>query len=78
MSFLLGVLLLVSGSNPTDSASSAPRTATAPAQQPAADAAATAKTEKKICRREESPESRIGGKQICLTADQWRRVQRER
>jgi len=78
MSFLLGVLLLVSGVISTDSANSTAQTATAPTEQSTTDANKAGKDEKKICRREETPESRIGGKKICLTADQWRRVQRER
>ncbi|HET6940807.1 MAG TPA: hypothetical protein VFH89_01460 [Sphingomicrobium sp.] len=73
MTFFLGVLLLVSGNVPTDSA-----TAQVPAQQAAADADADAnkadKVEKKICKREESTESRLGGKRICLTAEQWKRA----
>ena len=78
MSFLLGVLLLASGSNPTDSATSNPAPAETTAQAPAANAGNADKAEKKICRLQETSESRIGGKRICLTADQWRRVQRER
>ena len=73
MSLLLGGLLLVSGSNPTDTANAAAPTAQAPAQAPA-EAAKADKNEKKICRREESTESRVGGKRICLTAEQWKRA----
>jgi len=69
MAFFLGVLLLVSGNVPTDSA-----TAQAPAQQATADADKADKAEKKICKREESTESRLGGKRICLTAEQWKRA----
>ena len=69
MTFFLGVLLLVSGNVPTDSAA-----AQAPAQQATADADKADKGEKKICKREESTESRLGGKRICLTAEQWKRA----
>jgi hypothetical protein len=29
--------------------------------------------EKKICKRIESTESRLGAKKVCLTAEQWKR-----
>ena len=77
MSFLLGVLLLASGSNPAHPATSTPSTTETPVRAPAANAEAD-KAAKKICRLPETSDSRIGGKKICLTADQWRRVQRER
>ena len=32
----------------------------------------TAKEERKICKREDSTESRLGGKRICMTADEWK------
>jgi ribosomal protein L12E/L44/L45/RPP1/RPP2 len=73
MSLLLGTLLLVSGSVPTDSASA---TTPAAAQAPAATAE-TKKSdegEKKICKREENTESRLGGKRVCMTAEQWKRA----
>jgi hypothetical protein len=73
MAFLLGILLLVSGDVLPDSADSAPPAAQAPAQQATAGVD-TSKGEKKICRREESTESRLGGKRICLTAEQWKRA----
>lgn len=73
MSLLLGVLLLVSGGVPTDSASTAsPAQAQAPAAT--ADADKAGKDEKKICKREENTESRLGGKRICMTAEQWKRA----
>ena len=34
------------------------------------------KAERKICKREDSTESRLGGKRVCLTAEQWRERQR--
>ena len=74
MSFLLGVLLLVSGGVPTDSANSTPPAAQSPAQQAAPDSDKVDKGERKICKREESTESRLGGKRICLTAEQWKRA----
>ena len=47
-----------------------------PSQDPKATQTATSekaeKAEKKICRREESTESRLGAKRICLTAEEWR------
>jgi len=74
MSFLLGVLLLVSGDVPTDSANSTPPAAQAPSQQATADTEKADGGEKKICKREENTESRLGGKRICLTAEQWKRA----
>ena len=74
MSFVLGVLLLVSGDVPTDSANLAPPATQNPAQQATADADKIQKNEKKICKREESTESRLGGKRICLTAEQRKRA----
>lgn len=73
MSLLLGALLLVSGNAPTDSASATPPAA---AQAPAgtAEAKKSDEGEKKICKREENTESRLGGKRICLTAEQWKRA----
>jgi hypothetical protein len=71
MAFFLGVLLLVSGNVPTDSATAQ---AQSPAQQATADADKADKAERKICKREESTESRLGGKRICLTAEQWKRA----
>ena len=76
MSFLLGVLLLVSGDVPTDSANSTPPAAQAPSQQATAEMEKADGGEKKICKREESTESRLGGKRVCLTAEQWRERQR--
>jgi hypothetical protein len=74
MSFLLGVLLLVSGDIPTDSVTTTPSAAQGQTPATAAGAEKAGKEEKKICKREESTESRLGGKRICLTAEQWRRV----
>jgi len=72
MSFLLGVLLLVSGDSSTAiSTTTPPMTAEAPAQ--ATSDADKADKDKKICRREENTESRLGGKRICMTAEQWKR-----
>ena len=73
MSLLLGVLLLVSGDIPTESANATP---SAQAQAPAATAEPdkAGKDEKKICKREENTESRLGGKRICMTAEQWKRA----
>lgn len=47
--------------------------APATAIQPAAEGP---KAERRICKREESTESRLGGKRVCLTAEQWRERQR--
>ena len=73
MSFLLGVLFLVSGTQ-SQEATSAPANTQAPAQAATAGAEKAEKSEKKICKREESTESRLGGKRICLTAEQWKRA----
>lgn len=43
---------------------------------PAPQATEAPKAERKICKREESTESRLGGKRVCLTAEQWRERQR--
>ena len=59
----LSVLFLASA---TDTA-----VTTAPAPQ-----ATETKAERKICKREEATESRLGGKRVCLTAEQWRERQR--
>ena len=57
---LLSLLLLASDTPAaTPPVSPAPTTAEAP------------KAERKICRREEATESRLGGKRICLTAAEW-------
>jgi hypothetical protein len=50
-------------------AETAPTTA-APAQ------AEAPKAERKICKREDATESRLGAKRVCLTAEQWRERQR--
>ena len=47
---------------------------TATAQAP--QAAEAPKTVRKICKREEATESRLGAKRVCLTAEQWRERQR--
>ena len=73
MSLLLGALLLVSGNVPTDSASATPPAA-AHAPSGTAEAKKSDEGEKKICKREENTESRLGGKRICLTAEQWKRA----
>jgi len=72
MSFLLGVLLLVSGAQTQETTTASPAAAQEPAQAATAGAEKPKKDEKKICRRQESTESRLGGKRICLTAEQWR------
>ena len=56
---LLSLMLLASDSPAAAPAAPAPATAEAP------------KKERKICRREEATESRLGGKRICLTAAEW-------
>lgn len=48
-------------------ANSAPTPSTAPVAQKE-----TPKEERKICKREGSTESRLGGKRICLTAEEWK------
>lgn len=53
-------LLLLAGDSP----------AATPAAPPAA-AVEAPKKERKICRREDATESRLGGKRICLTAAEW-------
>ena len=48
-------------------------TAATPAETIPAPAAVEApKEDKKICKREEASESRLGAKRVCLTAAQWR------
>jgi len=59
-------VLFLAAANDTDA------TAAAPAPQ----AAEAPKAERKICKREESSESRLGAKRVCLTAEQWRERQR--
>jgi hypothetical protein len=51
-------------------------TDTAVTTAPAPQATETPKAERKICKREEATESRLGGKRVCLTAEQWRERQR--
>ncbi|HJR82476.1 MAG TPA: hypothetical protein VJ775_00975 [Sphingomicrobium sp.] len=73
MSFLLGVLFLVSASQTQETTTTSPPATAQDSAQPATGGAEKAKkNEKKICRREASTESRLGGKRICLTAEQWR------
>ena len=52
-------------------ADTAPTTA-APSQS----AAEAPKSERKICKREDATESRLGAKRVCLTAEQWKERQR--
>ena len=59
---LFSMMLLASEATATTSATTA--------QAPAAVEAP--KEEKKICKREEATESRLGSKRVCLTAAQWR------
>ena len=51
----------------------------APAPQPPAAAISQSsevtKAERKICKREQATESRLGSKRICLTAAQWKERQ---
>jgi hypothetical protein len=49
--------------------------AATPAQATQAQTSAETKSEKKICKREQATESRLGSKRICLTAQQWRERQ---
>jgi len=60
----LSVLFLAAASDTAATTTTAPQGAEAP------------KAERKICKREESTESRLGGKRVCLTAEQWRERQR--
>jgi predicted transglutaminase-like cysteine proteinase len=57
-------------------ASSTAAATTAAPTQAAPQAAEAPKAERKICKREEATESRLGGKRVCLTAQQWRERQR--
>ena len=53
-------------------------TAAAPTQSVEASQAAEApKIEKKICKREQATESRMGSKRICLTAAEWKERQNQ-
>jgi hypothetical protein len=56
--------LLLLAELPTNSTTDS---STAPAAQKE-----TPKEERKICKREDSTESRLGGKRICMTADEWK------
>ncbi len=61
----LSVLFLAAASDTSGTATTAP----------VAQASEAPKTVRKICKREEATESRLGGKRVCLTAEQWRERQ---
>jgi hypothetical protein len=54
----------------------APQTGAQTSQQPA-PAKAEDPADKKICRRIDATESRLGSKKVCLTAEQWKRRDQE-
>ena len=59
---LFGVMLLASDASTASPATGAATSAVVEAP----------KEEKKICKREDATESRLGSKRICLTASQWK------
>ncbi|MGH6706057.1 MAG: hypothetical protein ACREB1_04535 [Sphingomicrobium sp.] len=56
--------LLLLADLPTNSVSASSTTPAAQKETP--------KEERKICKREDSTESRLGGKRICMTAEEWK------
>jgi len=70
ISFMLSVLLSVAlaAAAPAAVASGEP----APAAQPASASEAAPAEEKKICRRIDSSQSRLGAKRVCKTAEDWK------
>lgn len=62
ISILFSVLMLAASPSATTLAAT-------PAPAVAAEAP---KAERKICRRDATSESRLGGKRICLTAAEWK------
>lgn len=75
--FSVAAPLAAASAQPETTTEAAPAAATETGSQaaPAADSGnRPAAAERRICRRVDTTGSRTGGQRVCLTAEQWRRV----
>lgn len=64
ITLLLSVMLAATDATATATAATTPAVASQSAEAP--------KSERKICKRDRSTESRLGSKRTCLTAAEWK------